>query len=141
VNEHSFDITVPNELSSIDTVNTRFNAFAEAAGLSDPIRRRINMVFDELLNNIISYGYEDDGDHEIVVRVSIDHRRLVIEILDDGRPFNPLTRETPDTTLPLEARQVGGLGIHLVQQVMDDVVYERRIDKNLLRLVKRLEAS
>ena len=65
----------------------------------------------------------------------------MIEILDDGRPFNPFAQATPDTTLPLEARRVGGLGIHLVQKVMDEVSYERRIDKNLVKLVKSIETS
>ncbi|MHC4589893.1 MAG: ATP-binding protein, partial [Planctomycetota bacterium] len=70
-----------------------------------------------------------------------ERQRLVIEVLDDGRPFNPFSQESPDTTLPLEARRVGGLGIHLVQRVMDEVSYERRIDKNLVKLVKRIETS
>jgi sigma-B regulation protein RsbU (phosphoserine phosphatase) len=141
VSEHSFEITVSNQLSSIDAVNERFNGFAEEAALSDAVRRRINMVFDELLNNIISYGFDDVAEHAIEVRVGLERQRLVIEVLDDGLPFNPFTQESPDTTLPLEARQIGGLGIHLVQKVMDEVTYERRIDKNLVRLVKRLEDS
>ncbi|MHC5027422.1 MAG: ATP-binding SpoIIE family protein phosphatase [Planctomycetota bacterium] len=139
VTEHSFDITVPNQLSSIDTVNERFNGFADETGMPIEIRRHINMVFDELLNNIVSYGFEDERDHAIEVRVSLERQRLVIEILDDGQPFNPFSQESPDTTLPLEERQIGGLGIHLVQKVMDQVSYERRIDKNLVKLVKTIE--
>jgi sigma-B regulation protein RsbU (phosphoserine phosphatase) len=136
----SFDITVPNQLSSIDAVNKRFNEFADDVGVPVQIRRHINMVFDELLNNVVSYGFEDESEHGIEVRVSLERQRLVIEILDDGRPFNPFSQESPDTTLPLEDRRVGGLGIHLVQKVMDQVSYERRIDKNLVKLVKRIEA-
>jgi sigma-B regulation protein RsbU (phosphoserine phosphatase) len=137
----SFDIAVPNQLASIDAVNSRFNEFADDAGMPDDIRRRVNMAFDELLNNIISYAFEDENEHEIEVRVNFERQRLVIEVLDDGRPFNPFSQESPDTTLPLEARRVGGLGIHLVQRVMDEVSYERRIDKNLVKLVKRIETS
>ncbi|MHC5006831.1 MAG: SpoIIE family protein phosphatase [Planctomycetota bacterium] len=137
----SFDLSVPNQLSSIDAVNTRFNDFADDFGVPADMRRRINMVFDELLNNVISYAFEDENEHEIEVRVSLERQRLVIEILDDGRPFNPFAQATPDTTLPLEARRVGGLGIHLVQKVMDEVSYERRIDKNLVKLVKSIETS
>jgi sigma-B regulation protein RsbU (phosphoserine phosphatase) len=139
VPEHSFEITVPNQLSSIEVVNERFNTFAAATGLPDEIRRRVNMVFDELLNNIISYGFDDEQEHVMEVRVGLDRQRLVIEILDDGRPFNPFSQEAPDTTLPLEARSIGGLGIHLVQKAMDEVSYERRIEKNLVKLVKRVE--
>ncbi|MHC5023935.1 MAG: ATP-binding SpoIIE family protein phosphatase [Planctomycetota bacterium] len=138
--DHSFDITVPNQLTSIEAVNDRFNAFAAEAGLPDEVRRRINMVFDELLNNVISYGFDDEREHAIEVHVGLERHRLVIELMDDGRPFNPFGQETPDTTLPLEARRIGGLGIHLVQKVMDEVSYERRIDKNLVKLVKRIES-
>jgi sigma-B regulation protein RsbU (phosphoserine phosphatase) len=138
-NSHDFDITVLNQLASIDVVNDRFNIFASDIGLPDEIRRRINIVFDELLNNIISYGFDEDIEHPIEVHVELERHRLVIEIMDDGRPFNPFGQETPDTTLSLEARKIGGLGIHLVQKVMDEVTYERRIDKNLVRLVKKIE--
>jgi anti-sigma regulatory factor (Ser/Thr protein kinase) len=109
-------------------------------GVPVAIRRHVNMVFDELLNNIVSYAFEDENEHAIEVRVSLERQRLVIEILDDGRPFNPFSQQTPDTTLPLEERRIGGLGIHLVQKVMDEVSYERRIDTNLVKLVKTIEA-
>jgi sigma-B regulation protein RsbU (phosphoserine phosphatase) len=133
----SFSISVPNELSSIDLVNDKFQAFCAENDLSEDVVRRTSVVFDELLNNIVSYGFDDDGHHEIDVRVSFDGRRLVVEILDDGRPFNPFLQESPDTTLPLEEREVGGLGIHLVRKMMDEVAYERRINRNVVRLVKR----
>lgn len=133
----SFSIAVPNELSSIDLVNDKFQAFCAENDLSEDVVRRIGVVFDELLNNIVSYGFDDDGHHEIDVQVSFDGRRLVVEIRDDGRPFNPFLQESPDTTLPLEEREVGGLGIHLVRKMMDEVAYERRINRNVVRLVKR----
>ncbi len=59
-----------------------------------------------------------------------------MSITDDGIPFNPFGVETPDTKLSLEEREIGGLGIHLVRKVMDKVSYQRRIDKNVVTLVK-----
>jgi anti-sigma regulatory factor (Ser/Thr protein kinase) len=61
-----------------------------------------------------------------------------VAIEDDGIPFNPLEKETPDTDLPLEERKIGGLGIHLVRNLMDKVSYQRRVDKNRLTLVKNI---
>ena len=58
---------------------------------------------------------------------------------DDGIPSNPLGAGTPDTSLPLERRAIGGLGIHLVRSLVDDVTYQRRIDRNVLTLVKHID--
>ena len=96
------------------------------------------MVFDELLNNVVSYAYQDDEAHDIEVRVEVAGDRLVVSIADDGIPFNPFDADTPDTGLALEDRTIGGLGIHLVLKVMDKVAYQRRTDKNVLTLVKKL---
>ncbi len=99
------------------------------------------MVFDELLNNVVSYAYQDDREHEIRVRVEVAGERLLVSIADDGIPFNPFDADTPDTGLALEDRTIGGLGIHLVLKVMDKVAYQRRTDKNVLTLVKKLNTD
>ena len=137
----SFTISVPNKPSSIDFVYEKFESFCAANSLPDDAVGRINVVFDELLSNIISYGFDDDELHEIDVHVSFDGRRLVIEIMDEGRPFNPFLQESPDTKLPLEERKIGGLGIHLVREMMDEVAYERRINQNLVRLAKQFNEA
>jgi anti-sigma regulatory factor (Ser/Thr protein kinase) len=62
-------------------------------------------------------------------------------MVDDGIPFNPLGVETPDTDLPLEEREIGGLGIHLVRRMMDKVSYRRRIDKNVITVYEYLEVD
>ena len=99
---------------------------------------RVNLVFDEILTNIISYAYQDDAPHEIVIGVELTPTTLVVNIEDDGIPFNPFAREEPDTSLSIEERDVGGLGIHLVKNVMDEATYHRRQDANLLVLSKNL---
>ena len=84
---------------------------------------------------------KDEDDHEIELRVELSENRLTVSIVDDGIPFNPIGVETPDTELSLEERKIGGLGIHLVRRVMDKVSYQRRIDKNIATLVKRLNTD
>ena len=66
-------------------------------------------------------------------------KRLTVTITDDGVPFNPLSKKAPDIDAPLEDREIGGLGIHLVRNLIDDVTYNRRIGKNVMTLVKDLE--
>jgi sigma-B regulation protein RsbU (phosphoserine phosphatase) len=132
------DMTLKNQLSELDRFKDRFNAFSEENSIPTPIRRELNIVFDELLNNVVSYAYQDDEEHEIDVRVEAAGERIIVSIADDGIPFNPFDADTPDTSLALEERIPGGLGIHLVLNVMDKVSYQRRTDKNVLTLVKKL---
>jgi sigma-B regulation protein RsbU (phosphoserine phosphatase) len=104
------DMTLKNQLTEIDRFKESFNPFSEENEIPTSIRRELNMVFDELLNNVISYAYQDDGAHEIEVRVEVAGERLVVSIADDGIPFNPFDADKPDTGLALEERTLGGLG-------------------------------
>jgi sigma-B regulation protein RsbU (phosphoserine phosphatase) len=132
------DIRIPNDRNAIADATDRFKAFAEQHGVPAQDVMRVNLVFDEILTNIISYAYQDDAPHEIVIGVELTPTTLVVNIEDDGIPFNPFAREEPDTSLSIEERDVGGLGIHLVKNVMDEATYHRRQDANLLVLSKNL---
>jgi len=101
----------------------------------------MNVVFDELLSNIVSHAYRDKGEHTIDLRAELSSDRLALTITDDGRPFNPFTSAAPDTAVAMEEREPGGLGIHLVRNMMDEVSYSRRADKNVVFLVKYLKAG
>jgi sigma-B regulation protein RsbU (phosphoserine phosphatase) len=90
------------------------------------------------LNNVISYAYGDDSEHDIEVRMELAGERLTVIIADDGIPFNPLNVEPPETGSSLEDRDAGGLGIHLVRKLVDELSYQRRIDKNVMTMVKHL---
>jgi sigma-B regulation protein RsbU (phosphoserine phosphatase) len=134
------ELSIANDPKEIARVNGEFKGFAEEAGLPTKLRRQMQMVFDELLSNVISYGYEDAGAHTIELRVEARGGRLAVIVEDDGKPFNPFTMEAPDTELGIEERAIGGLGIHLVRNVMDHVSYQRRTDRNVVTLVKKYEA-
>ena len=100
----------------------------------------MSMVMDDLLNNVISYAYPQGGDHVIVVDMTLKESRLVLMIEDDGIPFDPFHAEEPDVGLSVEERGIGGLGIHLVRETMDEYHYQRRANKNIVILVKELGA-
>jgi len=135
------ELTVKNQLVEIDRVNEEFNAFAQHCELPDSVRRKVNLVFDEMLNNIISYAFQDDMEHHIEIRVEFNIDKLGITISDDGIPFNILKIDSPETNLPLEDREIGGLGIHLVRNVMDDYSYRREKEKNISTLIKHLNSK
>lgn len=133
------ELTVPNRLSENSRVKEHFDTFSEHYGIPKQVRLKMDVVFDELLTNIISYAYQDDQEHNIGIKVELSAGRLKVSMVDDGIPFNPLGVETPDTALPLEERKIGGLGIHLVRNMMDKVSYRRRIDKNVITVVEYLK--
>ena len=135
------ELSITNRVDEITRVNQSFNAFAKRHGIAAAVRRKMNVVFDELLSNIVSHAYRDEGEHTIDLRAELSADRLAITITDDGRPFNPFTSAAPDTAVSMEERQMGGLGIHLVRNMMDEVSYKRRTDKNVVILVKHLEAG
>jgi sigma-B regulation protein RsbU (phosphoserine phosphatase) len=132
-------IVIKNHLPGIAAVTEKFESFAEEFGVPRPITMKFDIMFEEVLNNVISYAYNDDEDHDIEVRLKLVGERLVVTISDDGVPFNPLSAATPRTDLTLEDREVGGMGVHLVRNLVDDVSYQRRIDKNVLTLMSYLQ--
>jgi sigma-B regulation protein RsbU (phosphoserine phosphatase) len=99
----------------------------------------VNLVLDELLNNVISYAFADEADHDIGVTFELSGDRLSVTISDDGSPFNPFAGSPPNTGLSIEEREIGGLGIHLVRSMMDEVSYNRRTDRNVVILVKYMD--
>jgi sigma-B regulation protein RsbU (phosphoserine phosphatase) len=138
---HRLELQIVNKLEEITRVTEAISAFCEQHDLDGKNRRSLSLVFDELLNNTISYGYDDDDDdeHVIDIAVLVADGRLVATVSDDGKPFNPFVSATPDTELSVEDRPIGGLGVHLVRNVMDKVSYERRGEHNVILLEKQLK--
>jgi sigma-B regulation protein RsbU (phosphoserine phosphatase) len=94
----------------------------------------VKVALDEILTNVISYAYDDAREHIIVIRLSLDQEKWTVEVEDDGRPFNPLNAPEPDTKQLLEERPIGGLGIHLVRKLIDELEYRRQNNRNILTM-------
>ena len=99
------------------------------------IAARLMIAFDEVISNALNHG-ASGADPRVSVRLLVTHAGVAAEVRDDGRPFDPLSRPAPDTSLPLDERPVGGLGIHLLRELMDEVEYVRDGETNLLRFAK-----
>jgi anti-sigma regulatory factor (Ser/Thr protein kinase) len=132
-------LVLSNSLSELDALCQSLEQFGKSLGLSRKIVFEICLAMEELVSNIISYGFADDAVHFIKVAMSHENGILIIRLEDDGVPFNPLKAEEPDCECPIEQRKVGNLGIHLTKKIMDDMVYERRENKNVLTLKKSIK--
>ena len=98
----------------------------------------VNLVLDEVVINIISHGYSDEREHEIHVTLAINRQFLIIEVEDDGRPFNPKDVPPPShLELPIEERPIGGMGVHIVRSLTDRIEHRRTDGKNVLTLRKK----
>ena len=134
------EMTVPAKAESIPVVTDFVNAELEILGCSRRIRTSIDVAIDELLANIAHYAYHPDtGPATVRVEVEEEPLAVIITFLDKGRPFNPLEAKEPDVTLPARKRRIGGLGIFMVRKTMDDIAYEYRDGKNILRIRKNLK--
>ena len=129
-------ILFKNQLSEIARLGQVVKTFVALHALPSKLAFELNVALEEILTNVISYGYADSGEHDIVLRLSCTGEEVTTEVEDDGRPFNPLAAPPPDISKPLEERPVGGLGIHLVRKFMDSVEYRRQQGKNLLVMTK-----
>jgi anti-sigma regulatory factor (Ser/Thr protein kinase) len=132
-------ISITNAASELARVSFLADQFAAANQLSSEVAADLHIALDEVLTNIIKYGYTDDRAHEISIRLSIENGMLVAAIEDDGRPFDPLILPEPDTKAPLRERRAGGVGIHFVRKLMTDVDYNRVAERNHLVLKRRLK--
>ena len=109
--------------------------FSEEDDWPSELAYRVTLVIDELVQNVIDYGYED---HDASASVLIDSNieRIIIEIIDSGKPFDPLTEAPePDLTSAIEDRPIGGLGVFFVRTLMDEVTYNRDSDQNHLKMM------
>lgn len=135
----ALDLRLRNDLEEIPRLAETIEDFLGGHDLPPALAFNFNLALDELLTNVISYAFEPGSEHEIAVRVALAGDGLVTaEIVDDGPAFDPFTDARPPVLEgDVDDRPVGGLGIHFVKSMMDDVRYERRGDRNHVLLAKR----
>lgn len=135
------ELVLKNTLEEKQRVAPFLREFAREQGIQREIIQALDLALEEHLTNVLSYAYGDQCSHEIIIRLTVCQNWLEAEVVDDGRPFDPLEQPPADTSLPLEQKPVGGLGIHLIRKLMDDVSYARESARNTLRLRKRIEPN
>jgi len=125
-------LTLPASVDSLQAFLDFAHTGAQAAGLSEADRDRLDLVLEELLVNVARYAYLP-GTGEVELGYIVEAAgKLLLQITDNGRIFNPLEKEEPDFSSTLESRAVGGLGIFLVRQLVDSLSYRRENGLNMV---------
>ena len=135
---HGFRMSVGANPDGVRRLNAAFAEFAQTYAVPDAIRRSLSIALDELLANELSHGMMGKGSVMLTLDARLDEDRVTVTLIDNGPAFDPFEQAEPDTTLSVEDRPIGGLGIHLVRKMIDEVSYERRDEKNVVVLVKQL---
>jgi serine/threonine-protein kinase RsbW len=134
---YTASLAIGNTIAEMAKVADFVDQFCATHGIDKNVANDLNLCLDELLNNTISYGYDDQKHHSIMVSVTLANHAMVIEIKDDGRPFDPRSPVPPIPAGTLHSRKIG-LGRHFVNTLMDEVDYVRLDQLNLVKLTKRL---
>ena len=134
-------IVLPNDTKEVPRLATFVDEVCEALGFTATLTMQMNLALEEAVVNVMEYAYPEGKSGSVLVEAEKTPEQIVFTITDSGIPFDPTAQTEPDITLSVEERPIGGLGIHLVRQIMDDIHYEREDDKNILTLIKKLPNS
>lgn len=133
------ELTIEATTENIEAVTNFVNEQLEALDCSMKVQMQVDIAIDELFSNIAHYAYNPEtGSATVQVEVTEDPLAVVITFIDHGKPYDPLAKEDPNTKLSAEERQIGGLGIYMVKKTMDDVSYEYKDGRNILKIKKNL---
>lgn len=133
------ELTLPATIENIETVIDFVNGQLEEIKCPLKAQMQVDIAIDELFGNIAHYAYNPEtGPATVRVEVTEDPIAVVITFIDRGVPYDPLKKEDPDITLSAEERAIGGLGIFMVKKTMDEISYEYKDGKNILRIKKNM---
>jgi len=134
----SFSKNIKNDLSELTALVIDVHAFLDPFELPPKSVYALDLGLEEMLTNIVKYGYDDKKEHLITVAINTDNRTLVLTLTDDGHEFDPLSAIKPDTEKSVPERPVGGVGIHLTRSMVDDMRYRRENNKNILEMIIKI---
>jgi sigma-B regulation protein RsbU (phosphoserine phosphatase) len=135
--QHS--ITLTNDIQQVPQLADFVDMVCEEVGMDMAVAIQMNLAMEEAVVNVMSYAYPADTVGDVTIEAVTIADQLQFTITDSGIPFDPTAKAEVDTTLSAEERPIGGLGIHLVRQLMDSINYERIDGKNVLTLRKKFD--
>ncbi len=134
----SKNILINNNLSEIERLSKAVAEFGKINNLSSEVIYDVRLALEEVVSNIINYGFEDNYEHQISIEMNLQGETLTMKIKDDGKPFNPLEVKSTNLEKPFDEREIGGMGIYIVRKLMDKILYKREEGNNVLQLTKYL---
>ena len=132
-------LTLNNDIRQVPKLNAFMDSATEKLQLDSTLAHKLRLAVEEAVVNVMEYAYPVENNGEITIKVMSDGHRLKVIIIDNGIPFDPTTIEKADTTLSVEERKIGGLGLLLVRELMDNINYEREDNRNILTLIKIID--
>ena len=130
-------ITLPNDVQEVPKLSEFVDGVCEALNIDMSTALMLNLAIEEAVVNVMDYAYPPETVGTVTIDVQADDEWMKFIISDSGTPFDPTQKKEVDTTLSAEERGIGGLGIHLVRQIMDSIGYERINNTNVLTLMKK----
>ena len=131
---NTLSISFANDMQELTHVLQVVNVFLEPRALPSKLVYAVNLILEEILMNIIKYGYDDGESHEIEVQIEVEQEEIALTVIDDGREFNPLTVPPPDRSKSAMDRLEEGLGLQFVRHMRNAIEYRREEDKNILKI-------
>lgn len=131
----SFARTLSDGRSGVPALMKAIEAFLDDQSVPIDVQTKLMLAFDEVVSNVLVHG-ATQGAPSIDVSIKIGEGRVSAAVIDDGQAFDPLAAPVPDTTLPAQDRPIGGLGVLLVRELMDELSYRRESGRNLLQFTK-----
>ncbi len=131
-------LTIKNDVHEVKRFSEFMKSAIEKLNVDTSLARQLRLAVEEAVVNVIDYAYPIDSEGDIIINMMYDGNTLRFHIIDTGVAFDPTAKQRTDTTLSAEDRQIGGLGILLVRELMDSINYERIDGKNILTLIKNI---
>ena len=132
-------ITVEAKIENVDKVTEFVNEVLEEKDCPLKVQMQLDVAIDEIFGNIAYYAYgKGSGNATIQIEMEDNPPKITLTFIDQGIPYNPLENKDPDITLDIEDREIGGLGIFLVEKTMDELSYEYVDGQNILTMKKEL---
>lgn len=128
-----------NDIAEVPRVLAQVGRFCAQHGVAAEAAAEVELALDEILTNLVSYAFRDGARHAIELEMACARNRLSLELRDDGVPFDPLKVPPPDLNAGLGEREIGGLGMHFVRGLVDEIAYRREAGWNILRLAKHID--
>ena len=131
---NTLSISFANHMRELTHVLQVVNVFLEPRELQSKLVYAVNLILEEILMNIIRYGYDDEDSHEIEVQIELEEDEVALTVRDDGKEFNPLTIPGPNRSKSAMDRIEEGLGLQFVRHMRNAMEYRREGDKNILSI-------
>ena len=133
------EIRIKNQISELERVNQFIDEIGEELGLDMELQMNLNLVMEEMVSNVIFYAYPEGTPEEIELMAECDGKELTFVLSDKGKEFDPTMKDDADPNINPAERELGGMGIFIVKNIMNQVTYQRLEGKNLLTMKKVIE--